>query len=317
MELDPVFLSRLQFAFVISFHIIFPAFTIGLAAWLATIEGARLVTGNPLYRRVFDFWLKVFAVSFGMGVVTGIVMAFQFGTNWGVLAQKTGSIQGPLLGYEGVHRVHAGGDLLRRDAARARARVAALLLLRLLHGLARDDVLVVLDPRQQQLDAGAARPHDRRRQDHPGGLVGDHHRPDHAGALAAHAARRLPDHRHVRGGHRRLVRAARRPSRRGARDAALGPRTGRGADPDAALLRPPDGLVRAQASAGEVRGDRGALEDAAAGERGADRDSRRGERAQSVRDRDPEARQLHRLRQLDRARDRAGDVPAGGPAAGA
>src|SRR6266496_4163025 len=100
MDFDPVFLSRLQFGFVITFHIIFPSFTIGLGAWLATIEGARLVTGNPLYRRVFDFWLKVFAVSFGMGVVTGIVMAFQFGTNWGVLAQKTGSIQGPLLGYE-------------------------------------------------------------------------------------------------------------------------------------------------------------------------------------------------------------------------
>ena len=100
MDLDPVILSRIQFAFLVSFHIVFPAFTIGLAAWLATIEGARLATGNPLYRRVFDFWLKVFAVSFGMGVVTGIVMAFQFGTNWGVLAQKTGSIQGPLLGYE-------------------------------------------------------------------------------------------------------------------------------------------------------------------------------------------------------------------------
>ena len=101
MELDPVILSRIQFAFVISFHIIFPAFTIGLAAWLATIEGARLLTGNPLYRR-FDFWLRVFAVSFGMGVVTGIVMAFQFGTNWGVLATKSGAIQGPLLGYEGL-----------------------------------------------------------------------------------------------------------------------------------------------------------------------------------------------------------------------
>jgi len=102
MELDPVILSRIQFAFVVSFHIIFPAFTIGLAAWLATIEGARLLTGNVLYRRVFDFWLKVFALSFGLGVVTGIVMAFQFGTNWGVLAEKTGSIQGPLLGYEGL-----------------------------------------------------------------------------------------------------------------------------------------------------------------------------------------------------------------------
>lgn len=101
MELDPVLLSRLQFAFVISFHIIFPAFTIGLAAWLATIEGARLVTSKPIYRRVFDFWLKVFSVSFGMGVVTGIVMAFQFGTNWSVLSERMGSIQGPLLGYEG------------------------------------------------------------------------------------------------------------------------------------------------------------------------------------------------------------------------
>ena len=100
MELDPVFLSRVQFAFTISFHIIFPAFTIGVAAWLATIEGLRLATDNPIYRRVFDFWLKVFAVSFGMGVVSGIVMAFQFGTNWSVLSEKMGAIQGPLLGYE-------------------------------------------------------------------------------------------------------------------------------------------------------------------------------------------------------------------------
>src|SRR6266851_4041192 len=98
MDLDPVLLSRIQFAFTISFHIIFPSFTIGLAAWLATMEGAQIATGNTLYRRLFDFWLKVFAVSFGMGVVSGIVMAFEFGTNWSVLAEKTGSIQGPLLG---------------------------------------------------------------------------------------------------------------------------------------------------------------------------------------------------------------------------
>ena len=101
MEFDPVILSRIQFAFVVSFHIIFPAFTIGLAAWLATIEGMSLATRRPIYRQVFDFWLKVFALSFGMGVVSGIVMAFQFGTNWSVLAERTGSIQGPLLGYEG------------------------------------------------------------------------------------------------------------------------------------------------------------------------------------------------------------------------
>ncbi|CAH1660940.1 cytochrome ubiquinol oxidase subunit I [Chelatococcus asaccharovorans] len=100
MELDPVILSRIQFGFLITFHIIFPAFTIGLGAWLATREGMRLFTGNPVYRRVFDFWIRIFAISFAMGVVTGIVMAFQFGTNWGVLAERTGPIQGPLLGYE-------------------------------------------------------------------------------------------------------------------------------------------------------------------------------------------------------------------------
>jgi cytochrome bd ubiquinol oxidase subunit I len=122
MELDPVILSRIQFAFVVSFHIIFPAFTIGLAAWLATIEGVSLATGRQVYRRVFDFWLKVFALSFGMGVVSGIVMAFQFGTNWSVLAERTGSIQGPLLGYEGftaflLEATFFGVVLLGRDRA--------------------------------------------------------------------------------------------------------------------------------------------------------------------------------------------------------
>lgn len=99
-EFDAALLSRVQFAFLISFHIIFPAFTVGLAAWLATIEAARLLTGKAVYRRVFDFWLRVFAIAFGMGVVSGIVMAFQFGTNWAGLAERAGSIQGPLLGYE-------------------------------------------------------------------------------------------------------------------------------------------------------------------------------------------------------------------------
>jgi len=120
MELDPVFLSRLQFAFVVSFHIIFPAFTIGLAAWLATIEGMHLATGNLLYRRVFDFWLRIFALSFAMGVVSGIVMAFQFGTNWSVLSERTGPVQGPLLGYEGftaflLEATFFGVMLLGRD----------------------------------------------------------------------------------------------------------------------------------------------------------------------------------------------------------
>jgi len=93
-------LSRLQFAFTISFHIIFPAFSIGLAAWLTVLEALHLWTGRPAYRVLFDFWLKIFGVAFGLGVVSGIVMAFQFGTNWSVLLRMVGSIQGVLLSYE-------------------------------------------------------------------------------------------------------------------------------------------------------------------------------------------------------------------------
>src|ERR1700723_1035687 len=97
---SPLLLSRIQFAFTVSFHIIFPAFTIGLAAWLMFLEALRMATGRPLYRELFDFWLKIFGISFGLGVVSGIVMAFEFGTNWSELSRLTGPIQGPLLGYE-------------------------------------------------------------------------------------------------------------------------------------------------------------------------------------------------------------------------
>lgn len=100
MDVTALLLSRLQFAFTVSFHIIFPAFTVGLAAWLTFLDALNLWTGRPLYRRLFDFWLKIFAIAFGLGVVTGIVLAFQFGTNWSELARRTGPIQGPLLGYE-------------------------------------------------------------------------------------------------------------------------------------------------------------------------------------------------------------------------
>src|SRR6202046_5109143 len=100
MHITALLLSRLQFAFTISFHIIFPSFTIGLAAFLTILEALHLATGRPTYRVVFEFWLKVFAVAFGIGVVTGIVMAFQFGTNWSALARLSGPIQGPLISYE-------------------------------------------------------------------------------------------------------------------------------------------------------------------------------------------------------------------------
>lgn len=100
MNLDPLILSRIQFAFTVSFHIIFPSITIGLSIWLALLEGLHLSRGNSLYQRLFDFWLKIFAILFAMGVVTGVVMAFQFGTNWSVMSSKAGSVMGPLLGYE-------------------------------------------------------------------------------------------------------------------------------------------------------------------------------------------------------------------------
>jgi cytochrome bd ubiquinol oxidase subunit I len=100
MDATALLLSRIQFAFTISFHIIFPAFTIGLAAWLTVLEALHLKTGRPAYRVLFDFWLKIFGVAFGLGVVSGVVMAFQFGTNWSVLSKMSGPIQGPLLSYE-------------------------------------------------------------------------------------------------------------------------------------------------------------------------------------------------------------------------
>jgi cytochrome d ubiquinol oxidase subunit I len=100
MHITALLLSRLQFAFTISFHIIFPSFTIGVAAWLTFLEVLYQTTGRPTYRMVFEFWLKIFAVAFGIGVVTGVVMAFQFGTNWSVLARLFGPIQGPLISYE-------------------------------------------------------------------------------------------------------------------------------------------------------------------------------------------------------------------------
>ena len=100
MDLTALLLSRIQFGSTVSFHIIFPSFTIGLAAWLTVLEALRLWTGRPVYRLVFEFWLKIFGVAFGLGVVSGIVMAFQFGTNWSALSRMSGPIQGPLLSYE-------------------------------------------------------------------------------------------------------------------------------------------------------------------------------------------------------------------------
>jgi cytochrome bd ubiquinol oxidase subunit I len=100
MELDPVLLARLQFAFTIAFHIIFPSFTIGLSAYIATLEVLWGATGAERYKRLSTFWTKIFAVSFGMGVVSGIVLSYQLGTNWSRFSAAVGNIIGPLAGYE-------------------------------------------------------------------------------------------------------------------------------------------------------------------------------------------------------------------------
>jgi cytochrome bd ubiquinol oxidase subunit I len=100
MEWDALLLSRLQFAFTIGWHIIFPAFTIGLASFLAVLEGLWLLTKKPLFKNLYLFWVKIFAISFGMGVVSGVVMSYEFGANWSVFAAHVGSVIGPLLAYE-------------------------------------------------------------------------------------------------------------------------------------------------------------------------------------------------------------------------
>lgn len=100
MEFDHFLLSRIQFAATVAFHIIFPSFTIGLASYLAVLEGLWLITKRESFRNLYFFWVKVFALAFGMGVVSGVVMSYQFGTNWSVFSDKVGSVIGPLLGYE-------------------------------------------------------------------------------------------------------------------------------------------------------------------------------------------------------------------------
>jgi cytochrome d ubiquinol oxidase subunit I len=98
--LDATLLARFQFAFTVSFHIVFPAFSIGLASYLAVLEGLWLWTKDEVYLSLFNFWKTIFALAFGMGVVSGIVMSYQFGTNWSVFSDKAGPVIGPLMGYE-------------------------------------------------------------------------------------------------------------------------------------------------------------------------------------------------------------------------
>ncbi len=102
MHIDALLLSRLQFAFVVAFHFLLPAFTIGLASYIAVLEGLHFFTRKPVFLRISNFWIKIFAVSFGMGVVSGIVMPFQFGTNWSRYSDMVADVIAPLMAYEGL-----------------------------------------------------------------------------------------------------------------------------------------------------------------------------------------------------------------------
>jgi cytochrome d ubiquinol oxidase subunit I len=100
LGLDAVRLARIQFAFTVVWHFLFPAFTIGLSSYLAVLNGAWLRTGRRVFLELFNYWVKIFAISFAMGVVSGIVMSYQFGTNWSVFSDVAGPVVGPLMAYE-------------------------------------------------------------------------------------------------------------------------------------------------------------------------------------------------------------------------
>ena len=161
--IDALVLARLQFAFTMACHIVFPAFSIGLASYLAVLEGLWLATGRDVYLQVYKYWLKIFAIVFGMGVVSGMVMSYQFGTNFISGADKTGAGIGPLMGYGGA------GSLLplrcwlpRHHVVWRAAGGTGTAFRRHGTGCCRHTVLGVLDPERQQLDADARRLCDQR-----------------------------------------------------------------------------------------------------------------------------------------------------------
>ena len=116
MDFDALLLSRMQFAFTIAFHIIFPSFTIGLASYLAVLEGLWLTTRDAAFKTLYLFWVKIFALSFGMGVVSGVVMSYQLGTNWSVFSTVASPVIGPLLAFEVLTAFFLEASFLARPA---------------------------------------------------------------------------------------------------------------------------------------------------------------------------------------------------------
>ncbi len=127
---DATLLAQIQFAFTVAFHIIFPAFTIGLSSYIAVLEGVGFFGGNDRFHRLARYWTKIFAVSFAMGVVSGVPMSYQFGTNWSQFSIATGNVIGPLLGYEVLMAFFLEFELLGRHAVRLEPRAAVAAFLR-------------------------------------------------------------------------------------------------------------------------------------------------------------------------------------------
>ena len=146
---DATFLARIQFAFTVAFHIVFPAFTIGLSSYIATLEGAGFFSGDGRFHRLARYWTKIFAVSFAMGVVSGVPMSYQFGTNWSQFSIATGNVIGPLLGYEVLMAFFLEFELPGRDAVRQESRAAMAALLCDPDGGLRHAAVGLLDPRGQ------------------------------------------------------------------------------------------------------------------------------------------------------------------------
>ena len=146
MDFDPVFLSRLQFAWVIGWHILLPAFTVGAAAFIAVLEGFNLATGRDVYLRVSMFWIRIFSIAFGMGVVTGVVMPFQLGTNWSRYSDATANVLSPLFAYEGLTAFFLEAAFLGVLLVRAKAGAALGAFFCRADGGDGHVVLVVLDP---------------------------------------------------------------------------------------------------------------------------------------------------------------------------
>ena len=222
MHLDPEFLSRLQFAWVVGWHILLPAFTIGLASFIAFLEGAYALTRRAVFLNLSQFWLRIFAISFGMGVVTGIVMPFQFGTNWSRLRRRRRQHHLAAVGLRRPDRVLSGSDVSRRAAVRPQAGAAGDAFRRRSAGRRRHAVVGVLDPCHQQLDADAGRLRGDRRPVLPERLVRDRLQPVAAVSLRAHGQRLLCHHRLRRARRRRLHGAARTIAGRRPHDAAAG-----------------------------------------------------------------------------------------------